>query len=261
MGKTIQTKINEDTFLFQIPILDDNYTYLLTWGSKCLCIDPGSSEEVMHVINARKLNLCFILVTHFHIDHTGGIEALKKKTGCKVIGPVDDRISEIDHSLEEGEELDIASFVIDVISTPGHTKFHIIYFFQGFNILFSGDALFAAGCGKLFEGTPEEMWTSLQKIRKLPKETDIYCAHEYTQKNLEFALSLERDHQGIADRLDIVKALREKNEATIPTTLEEELKTNPFLRADQDELKKALGMDHRSDIDTFIKIRELKDIF
>ena len=261
MENSIKTKIGADTFLFQIPILDDNYTYLLTWGSKCLCIDPGSAKEVMHVINEEKLELFSILVTHFHSDHTGGIAELKKKTECKVLGPVDDRIPELDHSVEEGEELDIGSFVIDVISTPGHTKPHIVYFFHDLDILFSGDTLFGAGCGKLFEGTPEEMWTSLQKIRQLPKETKIYCAHEYTQKNLEFALSLEKEHQGIAARLTAVKAQRERGEPTIPLVLEEELRTNPFLRADQVELKKAVGMEHSSDVNVFAKIRELKDTF
>ncbi|MCK4934852.1 MAG: MBL fold metallo-hydrolase, partial [Simkaniaceae bacterium] len=125
MENVIKTNLTDDIYLFQIPILSDNYAYLVTWGSKCLCIDPGSAKEVSDVLDSEKLELFSILVTHYHEDHTGGIEELKESTSCQVVGPIDDRIKELDHNVAEGEELDIGSFAIDVIATPGHTKPHI----------------------------------------------------------------------------------------------------------------------------------------
>ncbi|MCB1107442.1 MAG: hydroxyacylglutathione hydrolase [Chlamydiia bacterium] len=250
-------KIGEGQTLYQLRILEDNYTYLLSWDQKALVVDPGEEEPITKLLETEKLTLINILVTHHHVDHTGGIEALTKKYGCHVIGPDDNRIPKLEQSVAEGEELLFGPFKIEVYSTPGHTKPHVIYFFPDLHLLFSGDLLFGGGCGRLFEGTPQEMYSSLEKVLALPDDTMIYCGHEYTVKNLEFAASLEPNNPAIQKRLEEAKRCVSEGKSTVPSTLREEKETNPFLRVDTQALQKAAGVS--DPISLFAHIRTLKD--
>ena len=181
-----------------IPILSDNYSYLIIDKSKrsCSAIDPASPEEIMPYLEKNKLYLKNILNTHYHSDHTGGNLELKKKYKCKVFGPEKEKnqIPGIDIVLKENDTVELEDYKAKIIETPGHTAGHIIYWFDKENIVFTGDTLFVLGCGRLFEGTPEIMWNSLLKIRNLPKETLIYCGHEYTKSNADFALTIEKNN-------------------------------------------------------------------
>lgn len=246
-------------YLYVVPAMEDNYIYLLTWDKNALVVDPGDGKKVLALLEEEGLILTNILITHHHEDHTGGNDYLKKKTECAVIGPEDNRVPCLEQSVAGGEELLFGPFIIEVISTPGHTKPHVVYFFRDLNLLFGGDLLFGAGCGKLLEGTPQEMWSSLSAVLKLPEETDIFFGHEYTQKNLEFAHHIEPKNEAVAKRLEEVRKLRSEGKPTVPTTLAIEKKTNPFLRADSAEMKEAVAMPDSSGIEVFTHLRELKD--
>ncbi|MCB1109930.1 MAG: hydroxyacylglutathione hydrolase [Chlamydiia bacterium] len=252
-------EIGDGQFLYQLQILSDNYTYVLTWDQNALVVDPGEADPILDLLEKEQLNLVNILVTHYHDDHTGGIEALTKKTECHVIGPDDSRVPKLEQSVAEGEELVIGPFQIEVFSTPGHTKPHLVYFFRALHLLFSGDLLFTGGCGRLFEGTPQEMWNSLEKVLALPDDTLVYCGHEYTVKNLEFALSVDPDNEALKKRLEEAKKRRSEGKSTVPSTLAEEKVTNPFLRVKSQEFQKALGLSDTDPALTFAHIRQLKD--
>ena len=252
---------SEAQHLFQISALEDNYIYLLTWNSSALVVDPAESKPILSLLDQENATLKNILITHYHDDHTAGNEALKKKTGCRIIGPEDDRVPGLDRSVAEGEELIVGPFSIEVLSTPGHTKPHVVYFFRDLHLLFSGDLLFAGGCGRLFEGSAQEMWSSLEKVMQLPDDTEIFCGHEYTVKNLGFAQHLEPNNPDIATRLEKARALRNADKPTIPSTIAEEKKTNPFLRAGDSKFKEAVGMPDSDPVEVFASIRELKDNF
>ena len=254
-------EVAEGQYLYQLQILEDNYTYLLTWDKNALVVDPGEAEPILDLLDKEDLKLINILVTHYHDDHTGGIETLTKKTACHVIGPDDNRVPKLEQSVDEGEELMFGPFAIKVFSTPGHTKPHIVYFFRELHLLFSGDLIFAGGCGKLFEGTPQEMWNSLEKILALPDDTMIYCGHEYTVKNLEFAVSLEPNNEKLQKRLEEAKKQQAEGNPTVPSTLAEEKETNPFLRVKTEALQKALGITDTDPAFLFAHIRKLKDEF
>lgn len=230
-----------------IPALKDNYIYLITWNFHALAIDPGEAAPLLEALEKQKLDFRCILNTHHHSDHTGGNLEVKEKTGCRLIAPEEERIKEVDELAHEGKDLRIDGMDIQVISVPGHTATHVAYYFPEAGWLFAGDTLFTGGCGRLFEGTAEQMLHSLQKLAKLPGETKLFSGHEYTVNNLEFALSVEPDNPDIKTRLEKAKLLRSQNIPTQPSTLEEEKRTNPFLRA--------------ASIEDFIKLRKLKDVF
>ena len=244
-----------------LPALSDNYIYLIKWNGKATVVDPGDPAPVREALAREGRQLSFILCTHHHADHIGGISTLKAETGCRVIGPNDPRIDEIDITLEEGESFDADPLHFEVLSVPGHTSIHLAYYFPEEKWLFSGDALFVGGCGRLFEGTPEQMWTSLSKIKELPDDTEIYCGHEYTLSNLRFAASIEPKNKAVAERLKEVTQLRDQGKPTIPSTLAVEKITNPFLRADDPLLADALEMSDASPVDRFAEIRSRKDNF
>lgn len=246
-------------YLYIVPAMEDNYIYLLSWEKNALVVDPGDGKKVLALLEEEGLALTNILITHHHADHTGGNDYLKKKTECAVIGPEDDRVPCLEQSVAGGEELLFGPFIIEVIATPGHTKPHVVYFFRDLNLLFGGDLLFGAGCGKLLEGTPQEMWSSLTAVLKLPEETDIFFVHEYTQKNLEFAHHIEPKNEAVTKRLEEVRKLRSEGKPTVPTTLALEKKTNPFLRADTAEMKEAVAMPDASGLEVFTHLRKLKD--
>ncbi|MCB1115510.1 MAG: hydroxyacylglutathione hydrolase [Chlamydiia bacterium] len=253
----VNTKdLGEGRTLYQLKILEDNFTYILSWGEDALVIDPGDGKKVLQFFSENHLRLKDILVTHYHEDHTGGIPFLVENGGCHVIGPDDERVPKLEQSVDDGEELIIGPLTIEILATPGHTKPHIIYFFRELRLLFTGDLLFGGGCGRLFEGSPEEMWHSLEKVMALPDDTEIYCGHDYTLKNLEFALSIEPDNEAVKRRLESVKQL---DTVGASSSLSVEKKTNPFLRAKDPLLQKALGMTSADPIAVFAKIRELKD--
>ena len=251
--------------IITIPILSDNYSYLIIEkdNKSCALIDPASPEEIIPFIEKEKLNLKNILNTHYHSDHTGGNLELKEKFKCKIYGPdkEKDRIPGIDITLRENDNLKINNLNLKVFETPGHTAGHIIYWFENEKVVFTGDTLFVLGCGKLFEGTPEVMWNSLLKIRTLPKETKIYCGHEYSKNNADFALSLEKNNNELIKRANEINRLINKNSFTVPTTVKREIETNPFLRADVDNVKKILGMENSSTEEVLGEIRRRKDIF
>lgn len=251
--------VKGEQYLYIVPALKDNYIYLLTWEDHALAVDPGDGKRVLSVLEKERLKLTNILITHYHRDHTGGNDFLIKKTQCRIIGPEDDRVPELEQSVDDGEELIFGPFNIEVIATPGHTKPHVVYFFRDLHLLFAGDLLFGSGCGRLLEGSPEEMWASLKKILLLPDTTDVFFGHEYTLKNLEFAHHIEPNNTDIAKRLEKVRKLRSEGKTTVPTTLAIERKTNPFLRVDTKEMKEAVTMSHADASEVFAYLRSLKD--
>ena len=238
-----------------IPCLKDNYAYLLTDGKICAVIDPSEAAPVIATLGGRRLT--HILNTHHHGDHTGGNLDLKKHFGAQVIGPQRnrDRIPGIDIGASEENTFQLGKNIVSVLDVPGHTSGGIA-FVIGENV-FTGDTLFAMGCGRLFEGTPEMMWQSLSKFMRLPDATKVFCGHEYTLNNGKFALTLEPNNAALVARVKEIENLR----CTIPSTIGLEKKTNPFLRPDSKEIQKTLGLEGAGLISVFAKIRELKDNF
>ena len=259
MSLVSKKDLEEGRALYQIKILEDNYAYVLTWDHEAFVVDPGSGKPVLALIEEKGLTLRNILITHYHEDHTGGNEFLQRRTECHVIGPDDERVPRLEQSVDDGEELIFGPFSIEVLSTPGHTKPHVVYFIRDLHLLFSGDLLFSGGCGRLFEGSSKEMWHSLEKILSLPDDTEIYCGHEYTLKNLQFALSIEPNNTDVKHRLEEVKNLIAEGKPTIPTTLAIEKKTNPFLRVTSQALQEALEVSDTDPIAIFTYIRQLRD--
>lgn len=225
-----------------IRALKDNYIWAVVDETQhtALIVDPGDAKPVIDFLKTHHLSLLAILITHHHWDHTNGIAELLEEFPAPVYGPANEAISGLTHPLKENTPLHVKGFPheIRVLEIPGHTSGHIAYLVDG--NLFCGDTLFAAGCGRLFEGTAEQMTVSLGKITALPGETKIYCAHEYTLNNLRFAELVEPGNTAIAERMQKVKELREKNLPSLPSTLWEEKNTNPFLRCDSGEIKESV---------------------
>tara|TARA_B100001094_G_scaffold161094_1_gene155814 strand:+ start:587 stop:1360 length:774 start_codon:yes stop_codon:yes gene_type:complete len=251
--------------VFMFPCLSDNYGYLIHDPIKNLTasIDTPDVHAIEEALNQNDWELNYIINTHHHYDHAGGNLELKKKTNCKIIGPMQDkdRIPGIDQTIEHAEEFMFGSFAVKGLHTPGHTTGHMVYHFEDQNIAFVGDTIFAMGCGRLFEGTPEQMLNSLDIIMSWPDETMLYCAHEYTQSNAEFAITVDGKNEDLLKRKSEVDALREKLIPTVPTKLEIEKKTNPFLRSDDKEIRLELGMMASSRSEVFAEIRSRKDQF
>ncbi|MEQ9560228.1 MAG: hydroxyacylglutathione hydrolase [Rhodospirillales bacterium] len=249
----------------QIPVLNDNYVYLAhcpETGATAV-VDPAVAGPVLDAARAKGWTISHILNTHHHGDHTGGNQEIKASTGCTIVGPRADRdrIPGIDVEVGDGDTYRLGNAEARVYDVPGHTRGHIAYWFAGSDALFCGDTLFAMGCGRLFEGTPQQMVTSLQKFKTLPPETRVFCAHEYTQSNGRFALSVEPDNAALVQRMQDVDAARAKNIPTVPSTIGIELKTNPFLRADSPDLQKTIGLAGRDYVEVFAETRRLKDNF
>lgn len=224
-----------DLEIIQIPLLVDNYAYLLIdheTGTTAV-VDPSTATPVLDVLKQRNIPLHYILNTHHHHDHVGGNLELKKATKCEIICSHTDksRIPGADKVVEEGDEVLIGNTIATVMEIPGHTVGHIAYYFAGEKAVFCGDTLFSLGCGRLFEGTPEQMWNSLRRLADLPRATRIFCGHEYTQANGQFALSLDPHNRALQDYCHHVADQRLQNLPTIPSTVEIEVEANPFLRA------------------------------
>jgi hydroxyacylglutathione hydrolase len=248
-----------------VPCLNDNYAYLVhepATGSVAV-VDPSEAAPVMDALKAHGLKLTHILNTHHHFDHTGGNLELKEKTGSKIIGPRADaeRIPGIDLAVGEGDLVAVGTAIARVFDIPAHTKGHIAFWFEADKAVFTGDTMFAMGCGRLFEGTPAQMWSSLSKLARLPADTRVYCGHEYTQSNGRFALSLEPENPDLVARMKEVNDLREKGLPTIPSTIGIELKTNPFLRPSSAALRKSLALESADVVEVFAETRRRKDTF
>jgi len=248
-----------------IPCLKDNFSFVIynKINRNSLVIDPGEVEPIIFFIKKNNLNLNYILNTHHHSDHIGGNLELKKKYSLKIVGSKMDktRIPGIDITLNDGDVWNFENSEIEVRETPGHTIGHIYYYLKKENALFTGDTLFSFGCGRLFEGTYENMLSSLKLIKSLPHNTKIYCGHEYTLNNIKFCLSLDKENKILKKTYDKIKKKIDLNIPSIPTTLNEQISNNIFLNFDNIELKKKLKFENLDELNFFKKIRELKDQF
>ncbi len=247
-----------------ISCLSDNYSYLIHEKkfNTVSIVDPSEFKTCDEEIKKYK-KLDFILNTHHHADHVGANLELKKKYNSKILGSDLDknRIPGIDIFLKENQKQKIGNLEFEVIFIPGHTKGHIAFFFRKEKIAFTGDTLFSLGCGRVFEGTHEEMFNSLNKIKNLPPDTKIYCGHEYTKTNLNFCLTYNPTNTMLKEKqVDILKKLN-SNQPTIPSTLGQEIETNIFLRCNDPEIKHAIGLKDSSELEVFSKLRDLKDTF
>ncbi len=249
----------------QIPCLSDNYGYLIRdeASGAVAAIDTPDVNAINDALAEAGWRLTHILNTHHHWDHAGGNLALKEKWQCEIIGPraEADRIPGLDRPVGDGDLLAFGQSAAKIFDTPGHTSGHIVYHFPEDEAAFVGDTIFAMGCGRLFEGTPAQMWASLSKIAVLPPATKLYCAHEYTQSNAAFALTVDPHNEELKTRAREVDQLRAEGAPTVPMTLAAELATNPFLRAEDDGLKAAIGMAGASAVDVFAETRRRKDNF
>lgn len=243
----------------------DNYGVLLHDRESGLTasIDAPEAQAIERELSAKGWKLSHILTTHHHADHVEGNLALKRAWNAKIIGPKAEasQIPGIDLGIAEGEAYDFAGREVKVIATPGHTKGHIVLHLPQEQLLFAGDTLFALGCGRVIEGTLPEMWTSLDKLRKLPSETVFHCGHEYTEANARFALTVEPGNALLVARAERIRARRAKGQMTLPGTIGEELATNVFLRPESKEIRAVLGMPLAGKADVFAEIRKRKDSF
>ena len=252
--------------ILQLPVLEDNYIYLIHEPLERVTavVDPAVAEPVLAALAARGWTLDFILNTHHHADHTDGNLELKRITGCQAIALTGDaeRIPGIDRAVADNDTVAIGKARARVLAVPGHTRGHAAWWFEEAHALFCGDTLFALGCGRLFEGDAGQMWQSLDRLRGLPPETQVYCAHEYTEANARFALTLEAENPELQGRVRQVERLRRQSLPTVPSTLGDELATNPFLRPESAEIRAHLGLGaDAGNAKVFAAIRSLKDCF
>jgi hydroxyacylglutathione hydrolase len=247
-----------------VPALSDNYVYIVrdTATGTVAVVDPAEPDPVDAALEAKGWKPTLIINTHHHGDHIGGNADLIAKYGCKLVGPAAEshRIPGMDQTVSEGDTISIGDEVGVVFETPGHTKGHISVHFPGGDALFAGDTLFALGCGRMFEGTPEEFWTSLSKLRALPDCTRVYCGHEYTQSNAKFALSVDPGNAALVEQVAEIDRKRAQGLPTVPSLLGDEKKANPFLRADDPALSAHIGAPGDA-IAAFAEIRSRKDNF
>lgn len=251
--------------VFMFGALQDNYCYLVrdpdtdTTG----VVDTPEVAPIERALAETGWSLDYILNTHHHWDHAGGNLELQEKTGCTIVGPRADRdrIPGIDIELGDGDTFDLGGHRARIFDTPGHTRGHICYLFADDKVAFTGDTLFSMGCGRLFEGSPQQMWASLQKLLAWPDDTRVYCAHEYTQSNARFALTVEPKNNELVARAADVDRLRADGLPTIPSTIGLEKATNPFLRPTSAHLKETLGMGDADTVDVFAETRQRKDRF
>jgi hydroxyacylglutathione hydrolase len=253
--------------LIPIPAFADNYLWLLHDGQQALVVDPGDAAPVQRMLQDNSLQLRAILVTHHHADHTGGVNTLRNETGAQVFGPASECIPEPFEPLHEGDSINAMGLRFQVLDVPGHTSGHIAYYTPAMNgrpLLFCGDTLFSGGCGRLFEGTPAQMLTSLDKLAALPGNTVTCCTHEYTLSNLRFAVAVDPDNQALAAYQTHCEKLRQQHQPTLPTSIAQELLINPFLRTRQPALiSSARRFDAAAldDTSVFAAIRQWKNQF
>ena len=251
-----------------VPAFKDNYLWVIASGRHAAVVDPGDAEPIERFLADRDLALDAILATHHHSDHVGGLMALAAHWRCPVFGPAGEKIEGIGRRLAEGDRIRVPGIEIDleVLDVPGHTAGHIAYVdAEEKAFVFCGDTLFACGCGRLFEGTPEQMSRSLAKLARLPGPARVYCAHEYTLSNIRFAEAVEPGNAKLAERKARESARRERGEPTVPSTIGEELATNPFLRCAEPEViasaERHAGHALRGEVEVFAEIRGWKNSF
>jgi hydroxyacylglutathione hydrolase len=255
--------------IIPIPAFKDNYIWLVHDGSQAIIVDPGDAAPVIACLNKLNLTLSSILITHHHNDHMGGVAALVETyADVTVYAPKLEQYAFQHIAVAEPDIIELKAFKLSlkVVNIPGHTLGHIAYYTEQNSsnrhapqLLFCGDTLFGAGCGRLFEGTPEQMLTSLQKLARLPLATQVYCAHEYTLHNISFALGLEPDNQALFQRQQSTIALRQKQQASLPSTIRLELASNPFLRCSSVEIQTAVGLKNAPELEVFTAIREMRN--
>jgi hydroxyacylglutathione hydrolase len=221
--------------VLRVPVLNDNYVWLVhdAASGETMAVDPSVSEPVLAAAQAKGWTISQIWNTHWHGDHIGGNAGIVAATGARVTAPADElgKIPDVDRPVGEGDRVKIGAHEASVLSVPAHTAGHIAYHFADDDLIFVGDTMFAMGCGRLFEGTAEQMYRNMRRFEGLPDETRVYCAHEYTLSNGQYALRAEPDNEAVKARVAQVEAMRARGEATVPTTIGEERATNPFLRA------------------------------
>lgn len=253
-----------------LPAFTDNYIWLLqdNANKRCAVVDPGDATPVLAWLASHPgWTLTDILVTHHHADHTGGVAELKNATDARVYGPADEKIPARDVGLTDNQQINVLGLDFTLFAVPGHTLGHIAYYHADAQapLLFCGDTLFAAGCGRLFEGTPEQMHHSLSRLGALPDNTLVYCTHEYTLSNLRFAVAVEPNNPDVTGRFEQVTRWREENRISLPSTLALEHRTNPFLRASQPSVKQKAdertGTDNATPVAVFAALRAWKDSF
>lgn len=260
-----QTHTHGSLTVRQFPCLSDNYGFLIhdPASGETAAVDTPDADEIAAQADALGWRISHILNTHWHPDHTGGNQALADRYDCQIVAPraEADKIPAHTTLIEPGETVHLGDQTAAVIDVGGHTLGHIAYHFAGANVAFVGDAVFSLGCGRLFEGTPEQMWASLCRLRALPDDTTLYCAHEYTQANAAFAVSVDPDNEVLAARKIEIERLRAAGEPTVPMRLSAELPINPFLRADDETLAAAVGLSGAKPADVFAEVRRRKDAF
>ncbi len=251
--------------IHQFPCLNDNYGFLIhdPEADMTATIDTPDIAPIETALRSHGWQLTHILNTHHHADHAGGNLALQERTGCTITGPRDeaDKIPGIDREVGDADTFLFGTHEVQVLGVPGHTLGHIAYYFKEARVAFVGDALFALGCGRVFEGTPDQMWTSLEKLMRLPDNTKVYCAHEYTQANAEFAITIEPGNADLSARVKEINAARARGEPTVPTTIGLERRTNPFVRPMSEEIQNTVGLVGATPSAIFTEIRHRKDSF
>lgn len=248
-----------------VPAFKDNYIWIIEDGRNAVAVDPGDAAPVEQFLETRGLALSAVLATHHHMDHVGGLQALARRWNCTTFGPAAENVAGLDRRLAEGDRFDVPGIglALETLDIPGHTAGHIALF--GGGTVFCGDTLFACGCGRLFEGTAAQMVDSLGKLARLPGETRLYCGHEYTLANLQFAQAVEPGNPRLAERMSRESAKRQRGEPTLPSTITEELATNPFLRCDEPEIIASVGQrvgrPLEARVEVFAALREWKNEF
>jgi hydroxyacylglutathione hydrolase len=250
-----------DVEVVTLPLLLDNYGYLVVWGGEAAVVDPAEADPVLAELDRRRLKLRQVLITHHHHDHIGGLPDLRRAAACEVIGPDDPRIPGLTRRVGDGDRFELGPIRIETLATPGHGRTHLCYHAPRPGFLFSGDILFVAGCGRILEGSAQQMWSSLQRLAARPDETQVYCGHEYTEENLRFAAQLQPDFAPVLERQRAVQALLRAGRPSVPTTVGVEKRTNPFLRAGAPDMKRAVDMVGAADLEVFAELRRRKDVF
>ena len=253
--------------IIPIPAFTDNYIWAIVYGNSCVVVDPGDSSPVLDFLKSNNLDLESILITHHHYDHTGGLLSLTDKYNCTVYGPSGDHIEGLTNKVSESDKVTIFDIQFEIFETPGHTLDHIAYYHSSDegSYLFCGDTLFSGGCGRLFEGTAKDMFLYLNKFITLPDETLVFCAHEYTQSNLKFALSVNPNNLDLIKYSKKVDKLRSQSEITLPSNIGLERKINPFFLLNDKEIlknsEKFINRKISNSVDSLAAIRSMKDSF
>lgn len=250
-----------------IPAFEDNYIWLIRHQQHAIVVDPGDAEPVIETLHRQQLTLSHILITHHHADHIAGVDTLLTQwPNTQVYAPAKERYTFAHIAVSEDDDIHLSSYglKLKVMELPGHTLGHIAYYGQ--SLVFCGDTLFGAGCGRLFEGTAEQLYQSLQRLADLPSDTQVYCTHEYTQRNIDFALQFEPNNQALIARAAQTAQIRAKNQPSLPSSIALELATNPFLRGFSQEIKLNLGfglseLENTNALQVFTRLRQLRNTF